>query len=62
MPDDVIVMGDLNRLRVMPLKGETMRVEDIAKTGRALKAMITGEYTLEARNAAQTLALHSNLT
>lgn len=43
MPDDVCVLGDLNRLKVMPLKGQAMKVEDIAKTGRALKGMITGE-------------------
>lgn len=43
MPDDIAIMGDLNRLKVMPLQGQAMRVEDIAKTGRALKAMLTGE-------------------
>jgi len=62
VPDDVIIMGDLNRIKVMPLKGQTMRVEDIAKTGRALKAMLTGEYTAEFRNAAQTSAVHTNLS
>ena len=61
MPDDSLIMGDLDRLKVMPLSGRTMRVEDIAKTGLALKAMISGEYTLEARNAADTTAIHTNL-
>lgn len=62
VPDDIYIMGDLNRLRLMPLQGQAMRVEDIAKTGRALKGMITGEYTFEPRNAAQTTAMHSALT
>lgn len=62
MPDDIVVMGDLNRIATMPLKGQSMRVEDVAKTGRALKAMVTGEYTAEFRNAAQTTAVHTNLT
>lgn len=62
VPDDVVVMGDLNRIKTMPLKGQSMRVEDIAKTGRALKAMVTGEYTAEFRNAPQTTAVHTNLS
>lgn len=61
MPDDILVMSDLNRQKVMPLTGRTMRVEDIAKTGLALKAMISGEYTYEHRNAADTSAIHTNL-
>ena len=62
MADDTVVLGDLSRIKVMPLKGQAMHVEDIAKTGRALKGMVTGEYTAEFRNAANTTAIHVNLT
>jgi len=62
MPDDILTISDLNRQKVMPLRGESMRVEDIAKTGRALKGMITGEYSYEYRNAADTSAIHTNLS
>lgn len=61
MPDDVIVMGDLGRLALVPLDMDEMRVEDIAKTGRSLKAMVTGQYTIEVKNAPQTTAIHVNL-
>ena len=62
MPDDVAIVGDLNKIKVMPLKNSSMRAEDLAKTGSAYKAQIYGEYTAEFRNALETLAYHNNLT
>lgn len=62
MPDDTAIVGDLNKIRVMPLRNSAMRAEDLAKTGAAFKAQIYGEYTAEFRNAIQTLAHHNNLT
>lgn len=62
MPDDTAIVGDLNKIRVMPLRGSAMRAEDLAKTGASNKAQIYGEYTAEFRNAIQTLAHHNNLT
>jgi len=62
MPDDTAIVGDINKIRVMPLRGSAMRAEDLAKTGASFKAQIYGEYTAEFRNAIQTLAHHNNLT
>ena len=62
MPDDTAIVGDLNKIRVLPLRGSAMRAEDLAKTGAAFKAQIYGEYTAEFRNAIQTLAFHNNLS
>lgn len=62
MPDDTIIIGDLNKIRVMPLRGSAVRAEDLAKTGAAFKGQIYGEYTAEFRNAIETLAFHNALT
>lgn len=62
VPDDVAVVGDLNKVRVLPLRNSAMRAEDLAKTGAAFKAQIYGEYTSEFRNAIQAFAHHNNLT
>lgn len=62
VPDDVAIVGDLNKVRVMPLANSAMRAEDLAKTGAAFKAQIYGEYTAEFRNASEAFAYHSNLT
>lgn len=62
MPDDTCIVGDLNKIRCMPLRNSAMRAEDLAKTGAAFKAQIYGEYTAEFRNATSTLAIHTGLT
>lgn len=62
VPDDVAIVGDLNKVRVLPLRNSAMRAEDLAKTGAAFKAQIYGEYTSEFRNAIQAFAHHNNLT
>lgn len=62
MPDDVCIVGDLNKVRCMPLRNSAMRAEDLAKTGASFKAQIYGEYTAEFRNATSAFAHHNNLT
>lgn len=62
VPDDVCVIGDLNKVKVMPLRNSSMRAEDLAKTGSAYKGQIYGEYTAEFRNAIEAFAYHNNLT
>ncbi|MCK5643500.1 MAG: DUF5309 family protein [Gammaproteobacteria bacterium] len=62
MPDDTIIIGDLSRIKVGPLSGEGVALEDIAKTGRAIEAMISGDYTMEVRNALEAFAIHTGLT
>lgn len=62
VPDDVAIVGDLNKVRVMPLRNSAMRAEDLAKTGAAYKGQIYGEYTAEFRNAVEAFAYHNNLS
>lgn len=62
MPDDIAIVGDLARVRVMPLRNSAMRAEDLAKTGASYKAQVYGEYTAEFRNALEAFAYHNNLT
>lgn len=62
VPDDTLIIGDLNRLRVGPLTGEGVALEDVAKTGRLIEAMIGGEYTCEIRNALEAWGIHTNLS
>lgn len=61
LPDDVCIIGDLDKIKVMPLRNSSMRAEDLAKTGASFKGQIYGEYTAEFRNALETLAFHNNL-
>lgn len=61
VPDDVCIVGDLSKVRVMPLRNDSMRAEELAKTGRAHKAQVTGQYTAEFRNAKEAFAYHNNL-
>ena len=61
-PSDTVILGDLNRLRVGPLQTDTVSLEDLAKTGRMIEAMISGSYTMECRNALEAWAFHNNLT
>jgi len=60
-PSDTVILGDLNRLRVGPLQTDTVSLEDLAKTGRMIEAMISGSYTAEVRNALEAWAFHNNL-
>ena len=62
VPDDVCIIGDLNKVKVMPLRNSAMRAEDVAKTGASYKGQIYGEYTAEFRNAVEAFAFHNNLT
>lgn len=62
MPDDTAIVGDINKVKVMPLRNSAMRAEDVAKTGASYKGQIYGEYTAEFRNALEAFAYHNNLT
>jgi hypothetical protein len=61
VPDDVCIVGDINKVRILPLRNDAMRVEELAKTGRSWKAQVTGQYTCEVRNAKEAFAIHTNL-
>jgi len=62
VPNDTCIIGDLNRVKVGPLSGEGVGLEDLAKTGRLIEAMVSGEYTAEFRNAVEAFAIHTALT
>lgn len=62
VPDDVCIVGDINKVKVMPLRNSAMRAEDLAKTGSSFKGQIYGEYTAEFRNALEAFAYHNSLT
>lgn len=61
MPDDMMIIGDLDRIKVGPLQSDGMRVENLARTGRLIEAMVTGQYTMEVRNATEAFGIHRNL-
>jgi len=61
-PSDTVILGDLNRLRVGPLQTDAVSLEDLAKTGRMIEAMISGSYYCEVRNALEAWAQHHSLT
>ena len=61
VPDDVCIIGDLNRIKVGPLQTSGVSLEDVAKTGKTIEAMIYGDYTMEVRNATEAFAIHRNL-
>jgi hypothetical protein len=62
MPADTAIVGDINKIRVLPLQNDSMRAEELAKTGRSWKAQVTGQYTCEVRNAKEAFAYHNNLS
>lgn len=62
MKDDDCIVGDLSKIRILPLRDDAMRAEELAKTGRAWKAQVTGQYTCEVRNALEAFAYHDSLT
>ena len=62
MPSDVLVIGDLNKIKLGPLQGDAMALEQLAKTGRTLEYMISGQYTAMFKNATSLLAYHNNLS
>ncbi len=61
VPNDVALVLDSTKLKVMPLNGRAFFLEQLAKTGDSTNWQIVGEYTMEVRNAAQAHAYHRNL-
>lgn len=50
VPDDKILMLDLDKIQVLPLQGRSFFVKPLAESGDFRKAQIIGEYTLEILN------------
>lgn len=61
VPDDVCVVGDSKKVKILPLKGRSFFLEKLAKTGDSDQWQIVGEYTMEVRNAAECFAYHNTL-
>jgi len=49
--EDKIYILDRNRMSLIPLQGDQWHMEKMAKTGRSDKWQLSGQYTLEFRNA-----------
>lgn len=61
VPNDVAMVLDSSKIKIMPLQGRAFFLEKLAKTGDSNDWQIVGEYTMEVRNALQAHAYHSNL-
>lgn len=61
VPNDVAMVLDSSKLKVLPLQGRAFFLEKLAKTGDSNDWQIVGEYTMEVRNASQAHAYHFNL-
>lgn len=61
VPNDVALVLDSSKVKIMPLTGRSFFLEKLAKTGDSNDWQIVGEYTMEVRNAAQAHAYHFNL-
>jgi hypothetical protein len=51
MPSDKLILLDRSRIALVPLQGDSWHMEKMAKTGRSEKWQISGQYTIELRNA-----------
>lgn len=61
VPNDVALVLDSSKIKVVPLQGRAFFLEKLAKTADSNDWQIVGEYTMEVRNAAQAHAYHRNL-
>lgn len=60
VPNDVAVVFDSAKVKIMPLKGRAFALEKLGKTGDSEDWQIVGEYTMEVRNASAA-CYHFNL-
>lgn len=60
VPNDVAVVFDSSKVKIMPLNGRAFFLEKLGKTGDSNDWQIVGEYTMEVRNASAA-AYHFNL-
>ena len=61
VPNDVAMVLDSSRIKVLPLRTRAFFLEKLGKTGDSNDWQIVGEYTMEVRNAAEAHAYHFNL-
>lgn len=51
MPNGSLLILDRSRVKLMPLQGDAWHLEKMAKTGRTQGYQLSGQYTVEVRNA-----------
>lgn len=62
MPKDKIILTDLNRLALVPMKGRSLALFDATQKGQdGITAVIRGEYTLVVKDAKYSHAIIKNL-
>lgn len=61
VPNDVCMVLDSSKLKLLPLRNRAFFLEKLGKTGDSNDWQIVGEYTMEVRNAAEAHAYHFNL-
>jgi len=57
---DIAIVGDSSKLKICAF--ENLHAENLARTGIAKKAQVSGQYTLEVKNALEAFAIHTKLT
>lgn len=62
MPKDKVICLDKSRVALMPLKGDNWHTEKMAVTGRSEKWQMSGQFTLELRNAEEAHGLLYDLS
>lgn len=62
MASDKLVVLDRSRISLRPLTGDGWHLEKMAKTGRSEKWQLSGQYTLEVRNADKCHGMLYDLT
>jgi len=62
VPPDKLIVLDRARVRLRPLSGDQWHAEKMAKTGRVEKWQLSGQYTLEMRNADKCHGMLYDLT
>ena len=51
VPKDKLVVVDRSRIWLRPMPGDNWHLEKMAKTGRSETWQLSGQFTLEVRNA-----------
>ena len=62
IPNDKLLILDRSRINIRPMAGDSWHMEKMAKTGRNEKWQISGQYTLEMKNADKCHGLLYDLT
>lgn len=62
LPTDELMITDVKRAKLLPLRGRQWQMQPLAKAGDGVRAMLIGEYTFELRNAGQAHALATGLS